>query len=818
MRVFLSHSNNDRKGYVEYVANNLSSDEVIIDTRSFIPGRSSSDEMSILVEECDIFVLFISSSSLENKNVKYEINQYKKSFFNDNKKFIPLIIEDGIKYDDCRIPKWMRDYNLKRVFRPKKAVACIDEVIRLMTWKKYEFIKRKDSIFIGRNEYVEKFERRFNDRTLGRAICYCVSGLEAIGRTSFLAYCLKKVGKIRKEYTFQGFTLSSTESIEDFIFKLDELGVATPAVIENLSTKTVDEKIQIASRQLNNFIENDEVAHIVDNGCIITSKGNIAEWFKKMLENIEGSNVGVKLAISSKYKCYDLPSPKIWNISIPELSPLERQWLLEAYINLFGVSLTDAEFETCLNWLQGYPQQVLVLAQGLSEQGFNTVRKKSNEIVWFNMSKIDGVLAKYSDDDRKMSFIATLAKPELVKVSDILYSFGNDNFYKDLIADLLLLSVCVSDGVSNEYIRMNDTVRDYLNRKRFKINDDAFSKLKEKTISDFIEDKHGIPDSSELYFYMNEAILEKKYIDNRYIFPSHFSKCMQDIYNKRDNDNEVIRIAEYLISKKNYIDINILKSAYYYLCLALARKRDRQVIQKSIHLDTADKHFVRGFYYRKVRHWLEAIKELNEAISCNRKHRRAKRELVIAYLRLYEHDKAFRLAKESYDDDPSNIYFAQAYFRCLLSKYINDRNMETEEIMINIINVTVAGDDERDQSMFACMKAEYEFYIKNNSNNAYDILNKCIDNYPKNIHTLFTKFNIAERDNNIVEMNQVQKIIKDKIKDLEQYEDVLIRNDILILAHSGMQRKAVEEIENLPYDYSESYRDKLREAVTRVVR
>ena len=34
--------------------------------------------------------------------------------------------------------------------------------------------------------------------------------------------------------------------------------------------------------------------------------------------------------------------------------------------------------------------------------------------------------------------------------------------------------------------------------------------------------------------------------------------------------------------------------------------------------------------------------------------------------------------------------------------------METEEIMINIINVTVAGDDERDQSMFACMKAEYE--------------------------------------------------------------------------------------------------------------
>jgi len=821
MRVFLSHSSND-KSYVNQVAKNLSPDEVIIDEHSFIPGRLSSEEMERLIESCDIFVLFISSFSLENKNVKYEISKYKLSSFQNKKIFIPLIIEDGITYSDSRIPNWMRDYNLRRVFRPKKTVACIDEVIRIMTWDKYDFIKRKDSIFRGRNEYIEKFERRFNDRSLGKAICYCVSGLESIGRTSFLTYCFKKVGKIRQEYAFQSFSLSSSDSIEDFIFKLDELGVSKPAPIENLFEKTVDEKIQIAAEQLNSFIENDDIVHIFDNGCIITNKGNIVEWFKMLLENVNSSNLGAKLAISSKYKCNALPSPKIWNISIPELSPMERQWLLQAYLDLFNIELTNDEFNTCLNWLQGYPQQVFILAQGLSELGFQSIKEKSHDIVSFNIRKIEAVLAKYADDDKKMSFIATISKTELIKISDILYSFGNDIFYKDLLSDLLLLSICISDGVSHEYIRMNDTVRDYINRKRFKINEQAFQKLKDKTISDFKENKLGIPDSSELYFYMNNAILETqdtdKYIDNKYIFPSHFSKCMQDIYNKRNNDNEVIRIAEYLISKKNYIDVNILKTAYYYLCLALARKKDSRALAESEKLNDADKFFIRGFYYRKVGRWIDAIDKLEKSIDFNSKHKRAKRELVICYIRLYEPDKAFNLAKESYDDDPSNIYFAQAYFKCLLAKYTNTKDSHYIEHMNHIINTSIISDDERDISMLFCMKAEYEYYINKNIDNAYNILNKCISDFPKNIHTLFTKFNISEREHDTEIMSRVQKTIKENIKDLEQYNDIITRNDILILAHETTQQKTLEKIDRLPNEYSESYKEKIKDAVMRVYR
>ena len=448
MRVFLSHSSKD-KMFVNHICEYISSDDIIIDEKSFIPGRLTADEMERNIAGCDIFVLFISSHSLENKNVNYEISQFKNVQFPGNKKFLPLIIESGIKYDDPRIPDWMREYNLRRVFRVKKAAACINEVIRLLTWQKYDYIRKKDSIFRGRNEYIEKFERRFNDRSLGKAICYCVSGFETIGRTAFLSYCMKKVGKIRQEYSFPSFVLSSLESIEDFIFKLDELGVTTPVSVDYLSQKTLEEKIKIAVSQLNNFIENDEVVHIFDNGCIINQNGNMANWFKKVIREIDALNIGTKLAISAKYKCTELPSAAIWNISIPELSPSERQWLLESYLELLEIPLTDAEFNICMNWLQGYPQQVFYLAKSLSEMGFGAVRERSDEIVGFNMRKAEAVLSKYMNDDKKMSFIATIAKPEIIKINDIIQAFGNEKYYKDLLTDLLLSSICVFIGVSN---------------------------------------------------------------------------------------------------------------------------------------------------------------------------------------------------------------------------------------------------------------------------------------------------------------------------------------------------------------------------------
>jgi hypothetical protein len=224
--------------YINYIRDRLSSDEVIIDERSFKKGKKSRDEMARLISECDLFVFFISDNSLSSDDVRFELCEFEKLQELKNRVCLPLIIEGGIKYDDVRIPEWLRSFNLRHVQRPTKALACILEEIKILTWEKYTFIRKLDSIFRGRNEYIDKFELRYSDRKLGKPVVYSASGFEKIGRSSFLRFCLKKVSKIRSAYEFLSFRLTSLDSIEDFIFKMNELGVSPEIDVSNLIDKT----------------------------------------------------------------------------------------------------------------------------------------------------------------------------------------------------------------------------------------------------------------------------------------------------------------------------------------------------------------------------------------------------------------------------------------------------------------------------------------------------------------------------------------------------------------------------------------------------
>lgn len=407
MRVFLSHSSNDKKLYINYIRDHLSSDEVIIDEHSFKKGRRSRDEMARLVSECDLFVFFISNDSLSSDDVKFELCEFEKLPEIKDRLCLPLIIEGGIKYDDFRIPEWLRAFNLRHVQRPTKALACILEEVKILTWERYAFIKKLDSIFRGRNEYIDKFELRYSDRKLGKPVVYSASGFEKIGRSSFLRFCLKKVSKIRPAYEFLSFRLTPLDSIEDFIFKMNELGVSPEADVSSLIDKTMSEKVSLAAEILSTYHENDDVVLVVDDGCIIQGNGDISQWFREIIDILDGNIVGSRLAIASKFAYTRMPINKLWNVSLPELSPNERRWLLEDYLNLFNAQLTDEEFEVCLNWLQGYLQQVFYLAESLYERGFGPTRDDSKSIVDYSLRKVEAVLSNYLSDPRKVSFLVS---------------------------------------------------------------------------------------------------------------------------------------------------------------------------------------------------------------------------------------------------------------------------------------------------------------------------------------------------------------------------------------------------------------------------
>ncbi len=719
MRVFLSHSSKDKNPYVDYIKEHLSSDEVVIDERSFKRGKKSRDEMVRLISECDLFVFFVSENSLASDDVQFELNEFSKLPEIKTRLCLPIIIDSAIKYSDRRIPKWLSAFNLRHVQRPTKALASILEEIKILTWDKYAFLKKRDNIFRGRNEYIDKFELRYSDRKLGKPIAYSASGFDKIGRSSFLGFCLKKVSKVRSAYEFLSFRLTQLDSIEDFIFRMNELGVGPEVDVSNLIDKTMSEKVEIAATILSSYHENDDVVLIFDDGCIILGNGDISQWFKGILDALNGNIVGSRLIIASKFSYNKTPINKFWNVSLSALSPNERRWLLEDYLSLLGIYLVDEEFEICLNWLQGYPQQVFYLAESLHERGFQETKEDSKTIVDYSLRKVETILSNYLSDPKKMSFLATLAELELSKVDDIIKAFGGDVFYKNFLTELLILSVCTSEGVSREYVRLSEVVRDYVDRKRINADKEAIRSLQEEVKKNFSKNTHGIPDSSDLYFAIKNRIKNSEDIESKYIFPSHFARCMQEIYNRREGDATVIKIALLLISKSATIDDYILHSAYYYYCLANARNKNRDLFKHIDKLKPSDGLFIKGFYYRKIGRWLEAINAFTESLQHNPDNKRAKSELVSALNRVNEFGKAYALAKACYDEDPANLYYAQEYFKCLLYGYSNSNSEFDKKTMEDIISSQNPGDNVRDKSILTCMKANFEFFVNGSSENAY---------------------------------------------------------------------------------------------------
>ena len=725
---------------------------------------------------------------------------------------MPFIIDDEIRYDSSDIPGWFRNYNLRKVCKPTKVVALINEKITELTWSKSKFLKQKESIFIGRNEFVESFENRYYDSAHGHAIFYFISGFESIGRRSFIKYCLKKVGKVHNSYNFPILDLDSNDSVEDFIAKLNDLGIAPEQKIEGLLSTDLEEKVEICASLIKTYYNNDEVVLVNDRGAIVKSNGKLSDWFKKLLCKFDNKAIGIKMAICSKVRV-STDSSKIFNITMPELSPRERIRLLIEYLKLFKVTITEDEFKLCTNWLQGFPHQVFYLVESINSHTFSSTLQNSNIIVNYSLSKAETILSEYKEDSWKIEFIATISKIEIANVRTLCKAFGDDQKYNELLADLILKNICSYEGISGEYIRLSEIISDYIVRKRIQHCKTAFNILKGIIKKELEGDTGFEQDLPSIYLTMKESILDGNDLDNKYIFPSHLAKCIKEIYISREDDGQVIKIAEYMISKEKTISADMLNIAKYYLCLALARKKDMRVLSEACMLNQVDRRFVIGFFFRRTGEYVKAISELTECLNLRKNHERAKSELVTCYIRTGNLSGAYKLARECYYNNKSSVYFAQSYFDCLLHRFSRSQAPEDAQEMKLIIDSQVPEDNKKDSSIVATMSSKYYLYVDNSPQNAFDAISKHTNDFGNDLFTLNAEFSIYEKLNDIGNMKRINEMILQIIKNTEQYMDIIHSNRIRVTAKEFGIAAAMQEIEALPTYFSEDFKVRLSEKI-----
>ena len=190
-KVFLSHSSEDKEWYVNIVYKKLvkmlGEDSVVIDNMVFQEGRKTVEEIYYQLISTDLFVIFLSDKALSSIWVQDELKKVE-DIVEEKKKYqiCPIIIDDIVKYDDCRIPiRKQKQYNIQRICSQTKAANIIRQRMMEIAYEKHPRLKERDLLFVGRNEYVKNFEERMDDFEKETPVVAIVSGLERIGRKSF---------------------------------------------------------------------------------------------------------------------------------------------------------------------------------------------------------------------------------------------------------------------------------------------------------------------------------------------------------------------------------------------------------------------------------------------------------------------------------------------------------------------------------------------------------------------------------------------------------------------------------------------------------
>jgi hypothetical protein len=671
MKAFLSHSSADKESYVGIVASRLAEEDIVYDEVSFEAGEQTINEIIRGLDESTVFCLFISNKSLDSDWVRQEIDGASVRLASGSLKYIyPIVIDRGVAHDDPRIPTWLREnYNLRLVTRPVIAARRIQQKLRQASWAKHPKIRERERAFVGRNKHIEAFERRFDDYSQPKPVLSVVGGPPSIGRRTLILNALQKLALTGPDRDFPVLPLDRHASIEDFILRLLDLGASDASYADlNLTERLLDEKVAIAVGLLKDLATLKERVVLLDEGCLVTFERKLAPWFEAIVNNTDLAGKPL-LFVASRWA----PNPSatrhlsqvVFSCALGELDPSERRRLFARLLEIEEITLSTEDFETFADLLNGFPDEVFFAVDLIARFGVRGALDRSNEIVEFNGEKASMLLRPFQGNEATLNVIRLLAQSEIFSVEFLCQVFKEDQLV-NVIADLVSEHICELIGAEGEFVRLVDSVRDYVKR-----NDLNLAPELRKAVSTAI--KHDIQhanwndyDSSRIAFLVKSALASGQDLDPRVLIPSHILRAIKELYYDRGGLRRAVELADVLLAKERNLDPQLVQDARYYLCLVLARLRDPRVMEEAQRIHGDEHHFILGYYYRLVGRQSDAIERLNRVVTGSFVGDRAKRELVEVLLQMEQYDEARELAQRNYEENRTNQFHIHAYFRALV--------------------------------------------------------------------------------------------------------------------------------------------------------
>lgn len=690
-RIFLSHSSVD-KDYVEYIADKFGKDIAMYDKFSFESGLGTFEEILRGLDSSDIFVIFLSCAALESEWVKKELNISNDLLNKDKlKQIYPIIIDKNLTHHDPRIPNWMREgdnsYILRYIGGRKIAYRKIRDQLMILNSRN----NKNYNIYVGHEDLTKKFDDQYY---VSHASIKCIvaCGMEGIGRQSYINYCIKVPRTFNESYEPIVIDLSRTDSIDVIISKLIESGLwdDEDLTIKDINDLSFENKISLLSSIFSEIQKVREFVIFRDGGALIQHQ-EVVWWFAKALEPIRNElTIGivtcynVKHSITSKY-CY------IENIN--ELDESGKLKMLDKLSKANNIYLDREDIQFFQNIVTGHPMQILFCIENIKRSSLEEVKKNSFEIKDFLSDSTIQIIDKYlalldyknEKKDKFLSYLSFLAGYSNIPVKEIIKINSLEEDYDIFYHDLLSFCIIRRTGLNNDLISVSPSVVDYIERCGIKIPENINNYL-QKEYELFKESlKENNLDEycySQIEQNLKEAIIRGDYIsDYKIIYPSIILKAVIKLYNNKSYD-KVKNICCNSMATMDLWDNIIRQTLYFYYAMAVARKKEQsifEILAVKVHdkevLEKFQIDFVKGFYYKLIGHYEDAVKQFVSCLEKEHNYARARRELVETYVLLDEFNLALDLAKLNYNRFPDNIFNIYQYFNCLIRQKNADKDM-----------------------------------------------------------------------------------------------------------------------------------------------
>lgn len=760
VRAFLSHSSKD-KGYVRMVAKALGKENVVYDEWSFESGSKTIEEIYQWIDASGVFVFFISNSSLESSWVKDELTQAEQKIKSEQLRcFIPIVIDKEVKYFDKRIPSWIREnYNLKYTPKPSKSASIIRRSQIQMSWDASPIQKELDGVFVGREGLLKEINSRLYSYDQAVPRCVIASGLKSMGRSKLLRHSLRSYGVVRPEYQFPSIVLSPNNSIEDLIVLVYDLGYSSlpSSSVRNLIETSMSDKIELLIGLLTELNQSKEILMVEDNYVLVSQSGRMSKWFVDVLDGIQ-KDAGVILCVRSLSRLRDpnvVKNDTIFHVSVPELEKIEREGLFKKMLEIRGVvdELTRDNFFLIARQFKGFPEQIFYTVELLLTQGIQAVVEHPHLIVEYNTEKVSSLIKSYETDEMRVQVLVVLSGYSFISSEMLKVILGSDYLKASPILEELVASAFVEYvGVLKEYFRLNDVIRDYIQRSSFQLRSIYKDNLRSYVVEKMKrsnekggEESYG--DASDYMISIQEALKNGLDIQVGMLIPTHFIMAMKDLYDERKY-NMVVTLADRLLVNSASLDLKVKRDVRYRLCLSLARLRNEQRFFKELHpkensdkLDDVSYNFLLGFYYRLAGSLDHAWKRFSDVLKYSPNHSKAKREMVQICILQEDYERGCDMAKEAYENDKTNPYNIQGYFVCLLR---SPDKTGRESILPFLLTELESNKNVKANLMYILSSAQYRYFVEGKVENSITEVQRAVRLYPNKIYPYLVGLEILE--------------------------------------------------------------------------